>query len=143
MPSLEKRRDETSRVLGAADADPIWTYNQLTARTPSKGALDWLDRLGREYGDDAVCRAMAVEWTADPDLRTMLGRVEAGLASASRKAGQAAEQKRKSAAIEEAHELEQRAASQTPEQRARIEELKAQAVQNIGKAMPSAGRSVS
>jgi hypothetical protein len=137
IPSRAKpSQAEPSQGAPASDADPIWTYNQLTARTPSKGALDWLDRLGRDYGDDAVCRAMAVEWTADPDLRTMLGRVEAGLASASRKADQAAEAKRKRSAIEEARELEQRLAQVSPEERARAETVKAQ-IAGLVKGMPS------
>lgn len=112
---------------GASDddpLDPIWTYNQLTARSPSKGAMDWLDRLGREYGDERVSQVMGVEWQRDSDLRTFLGRVEAGLATAARKANQADEEKRRRSAIEEQRELERRLASATPEERARAEQLR-------------------
>ena len=72
-----------------------------------------------------MCRALAGEWTAEPDLRTLLGRVEAGLASASRKAGQTAEQKRKQSYLDEARELEARREAMTPEERARVDAIKA------------------
>ena len=96
----ETSKDETSRAEQGREEDVIDTYNQLTARAPSKDVMDWLDRLADEYGEDATSKTMASTWKADPSIRTFLGTVETTLAKRAKVEAKTAAVKAESAELE-------------------------------------------
>lgn len=51
-------------------------YYQLTARQPSKGAMDWLDRLVSDYGSDVVVASMVSVVKAGTAPKELLGATE-------------------------------------------------------------------
>ena len=59
--------------------DPLETYYQLVATWPSSKVVSWLNQLGSKYGDDAVSRMLATEWTKSNDRSTLLSRTAASL----------------------------------------------------------------
>lgn len=65
--------------------DVVLTYRDLVGRVPSQGALAYLNRLTRTFGEESVCAALETEWAASHDLSTLIGRSEAALVSESRR----------------------------------------------------------
>jgi len=101
--------------------DPIWTYHQLTTRTPSKGGLVWINRLADDYGDDATSKAMAAEWTDDPELKTFIGRIETRLAAATRKADKTAAARNAKEEAEYQRSIQEGRDKMTPEAQAQAD----------------------
>lgn len=65
--------------------DVVLTYRDLVGRTPSAGALGYLNRLTRTFGEEPVCAALEGEWEANRDLSTLIGRSEAVLVAGARR----------------------------------------------------------
>jgi len=101
----EQRRDETSRE--GADALDVWY--RLTGSWPSPKVLPWLNELIDAHGDAAVADAIAVEWQANSDRKSILGRVQDTL---SREAHEA--EKRRQTARAQAAEEERRLIDSMP-----------------------------
>ena len=80
----QTRTDEDSQP------DAVSAYYRLTTRRPSANVLKWLNRLSDELGEATVEQALAIEWTADHDLSTLLSRTEARCGLAKHEAEKAA-----------------------------------------------------
>lgn len=112
----EHKQEQEQGAPASMDDDPLDAWYRLTASWPSSRISPWLERLANDHGPADLIAALAVEWKADPDRATVLGRVETRLkreAHERRRAGDAAakaraEQERR--AIEEMP-IEQRAAN--------------------------------
>lgn len=78
-PARARSREGPGPVRWQVPGDVLDVYERLTTRVPAPGAMDWLDRLVSQYGDDRVGRQLADEWSADPTIRNFLGRVQRSL----------------------------------------------------------------
>ena len=122
LPSkAEQSRAEQSSSEQGARADPLDLYYTLTVRPPSKTVADWLDRLESEHGAPLLGEQMVAAWTADPNVRDFLGRVEAACLSQTRRADKAAEEKGRYSELEYQREMARKAAEMSPEARAKAD----------------------
>lgn len=85
MPSKaeQSKADQSTAEQGAAD--PADTYWSLTGRYPQGRLLAWIDDLAETYGRDAVASTIAAVHHADPDVKSLLGRVKDVLAREARR----------------------------------------------------------
>ena len=76
--------DEQSKaepVNGSAPDDALDTYYRLTLRYPSGRTKAWITELANEFGHRETGMAIASEYKASDDLRTILSRVDGRLRS--------------------------------------------------------------
>lgn len=72
--------DDGGAMKDAADA-----YYSITARFPSDTILDWLNRLGRVYGEELTATKLSAQYLEDSNRRTLLSRTEEALKSVAHK----------------------------------------------------------
>jgi hypothetical protein len=72
-----------------------------------------------------VSRALAAEWQAEMDVKTLIGRAETHLGSQARRQEMEAEQRRKNRVFEDIDAARRAAEERTPERQAAVEKWKA------------------
>jgi hypothetical protein len=96
------------------EADAIDAYYRLTVSFPAGKVLTWLEDLIRDFGNDAVSEALAIEVGISDDRRTLLSRTQDRLRAGDHQAAKEREARERAAAAAE----RQRAESMPEEQRA-------------------------
>lgn len=79
LPSLTKEAPLPPNGNGEAAPDILDSYYRLTARFPKGRVLAWLNEIAADHGDDVAAIALATEFTADSDPRTLLSRTQGRL----------------------------------------------------------------
>lgn len=108
------RREEVPPYPPSDDDDHLDAWYRLTASWPSAKVLPWLNELAATHGPGRVSTALAEEWSADSDRKSLLSRTQTRLEAAAHAAGKA---RRKAEADQAAAERE-RIEAMPPEQRA-------------------------
>lgn len=126
IPSHPIRADSSNPSHDSALLD---IYYQLTTKPPSRGAIDWLDRLAREHDEAAVIAAMGEEWVKSPAPKDFLSRVEMRLLS-SHKRGKQADRIEAEMREREAERKRMEEAMSPEERRANLERLGAMLAQS-------------
>ncbi|MEX1343977.1 MAG: hypothetical protein AB1Z63_04825 [Candidatus Limnocylindrales bacterium] len=84
-----------------------------------------MNRLADDYGDEAVSTALASEWQAEADIKTLIGRAETRLGSQAKLHEKEAERRRKNRVFEDLDAARMAAEERTPEQQAAVDQWKA------------------
>lgn len=66
--------------------DALDAYVMVAGSPPSRGALDWLNRLAERWGEERIAGLIVTTYRSDPNLRSLLSRVETVVLSGARKA---------------------------------------------------------
>lgn len=108
QPLIGRAGPGTGDVEGGAggDADHLDAWYRLTASWPSPKVIPWLNQLAEAHGSADLVKALAVEWTADPDRATVLGRTRTRLEREAHEAKKAAEARDRREAEEERQRIE-------------------------------------
>jgi hypothetical protein len=112
----------TTLDLLDGEDDILDVWYRLTASPPSPKLTPWLERLAAEYGTEATATALGVEWSANPDRSTVMGRTQALLwrraHEGEKRAKREEEDRRLQATAARRDEDRRREEAMTPEQRA-------------------------
>jgi hypothetical protein len=87
--------------------------------------MDWLDRLVADHGPEIIGAAMSAAWTADPNVKDFLGRVQMVAAKETKRRNDEAAARRAKSELEYQRSLQAEIASATPEEQARAAEISA------------------
>lgn len=107
--SREEQREQSRTEQTEARDDIVDDYYRLTGRFPTDTVREWVDRLANEFGYAPTSKELGRQYAADPNTRTLLGRVENEL-----KAGRHIATKRQAEAEKARLEAEARAKDISP-----------------------------
>ena len=113
-----------STPLHSGGRDAVGAYYDLKGGQVSQGAIDMLEEMVRDFGDEDVIAMLGIEAKRSRIDREFLSRVKGALVVDASRRAREGERRSQSVAIEEQRALEERLANASPEEQRRAAEVR-------------------